>query len=219
MTPQQLGERLYAEALAAHFPCVKAEPVMRLPQDVHLLDLSKGPYDQTQGLGGLYTIGRYHERRPQIYQTSLFGPQGSSPRFIHMGLDLGAPAETPVYAWADGLIYAQGVLSEPGDYGHSLVTQHEVTLEGERVVLWSLYGHLSAASVGLKRVGERVRAGEVLGALGDVHENGGWPPHLHFQLSVSAPQGHDLPGVVSEAEEREALWRYPDPRLVCGALY
>ena len=54
---------------------------------------------------------------------------------------------------------------------------------------------------------------------GITHENGGWEPHLHFQLSYQEPDTHDMPGVVEPSKRDEALEIYPDPRLVLGALY
>ena len=55
--------------------------------------------------------------------------------------------------------------------------------------------------------------------MGAHDENGGWEPHLHFQLSYQEPETHDMPGVVAPSDRDEALQIYPDPRLVLGALY
>jgi len=55
--------------------------------------------------------------------------------------------------------------------------------------------------------------------MGKKHENGGWEPHVHFQLSLVEPVVPDLPGVVARADREQALIDYPDPRLVLGALY
>jgi len=55
--------------------------------------------------------------------------------------------------------------------------------------------------------------------MGEKHENGGWEPHVHFQLSLIEPKVPDLPGVVRRADREQALVDYPDPRLVLGALY
>ena len=85
--------------------------------------------------------------------------------------------------------------------------------------LWALYGHLSDESIERMRVGKKISRGEVIAWFGDYHENGGWEPHLHFQLSLVEPTTHDLPGVVSPLEREQALRDYPDPRLVLGPLY
>jgi hypothetical protein len=58
-----------------------------------------------------------------------------------------------------------------------------------------------------------------LAFIGAEHENGGWPPHLHLQLSVNEPVGNDLPGVVTDEERLQALKDYPDPRLIVGNVY
>jgi murein DD-endopeptidase MepM/ murein hydrolase activator NlpD len=87
------------------------------------------------------------------------------------------------------------------------------------VPLWALYGHLDAASIEGKTVGQKVSAGEVICWMGDNHENGGWESHLHFQLSLVEPETHDLPGVVAPEDRQQALLDYPDPRLVLGPIY
>ena len=56
--------------------------------------------------------------------------------------------------------------------------------------------------------------GEVIGSIGSTAENGGWPCHLHFQISTEEPKGAQMPGVVSQAEHASALKIYPDPRCV-----
>jgi hypothetical protein len=87
------------------------------------------------------------------------------------------------------------------------------------VDLFAIWGHLSRASLAGKAVGSPIRAGEVVGHLGDRAENGGWPPHLHLQLSFERPETHDLPGVVCRRDLPEALLKFPDPRLVLGPIY
>ena len=94
---------------------------------------------------------------------------------------------------------------------------HRHVLDG--VPLYALHGHLDGRSSAAAKVGARVRRGEVIGRMGPEAENGGWPPHLHFQLSLDAPPTHDMPGAVTERDRRAALWTYPDPRFVLGPLY
>jgi murein DD-endopeptidase MepM/ murein hydrolase activator NlpD len=132
-----------------------------------------------------------------------------------VGIDLGAPAGTPVHAFLAGHIHALGNNDKDGDYGPTLVTRHQL---GEEVI-WALFGHLSRASLEGKATGQTVARGEVLGWVGAEGENGGWPPHVHFQLSRVEPVGADLPGVVTAEEREQALEDYPDPRRVLGPLY
>lgn len=182
-------------------------PVLVFPGAPELLDLSGPmPTPSTQ-----WTLGRYDELRPMLYQAEIFGGQ----RCLHVGVDLGGPAGVAVHAFADGVVAFQGVNTAPGDYGPTLITEH--VLDGERI--WALHGHLSEASLSLRAPGDPVKAGEVLGWLGHEGENGGWPPHVHFQLSRVRPETHDLPGVVAPSERARALQDYPDPRWVLGALW
>jgi len=186
--------------------------------------------DFTAGLEGLpslaeagyaHDVGRYNERRRSMYTTDLFDvdPQGGtsavSSRDIHVGVDVGGAVGTAVHSVADCVVHSAGYNPALLDYGHVIVTEQE--LNGHRV--WALYGHLSAASTANRTAGDVVASGEILGWLGDKHENGGWPPHVHFQLSLVEPETHDLPGVVSSEQHLDALERYPDPRMCLGPLY
>ena len=64
-----------------------------------------------------------------------------------------------------------------------------------------------------------LKLGEELATLGDKDVNGGWNPHLHFQLSWIKPVTFDLPGTVNNRDRAAALRAFPDPRLVLGPLY
>ena len=179
-----------------------------MPEDYTVLDLSSGTWTPPNTE---YSVGKYDEVRPNMYNTELFG----GTRLIHMGIDIGGPVGTPCMAFADGEVSHFGYNQEPGDYGNVVITQHDIG--GTSV--WALYGHMDAASIKGKTVGQKVSAGEVIAWFGDRHENGGWEPHLHFQLSLVEPETHDLPGVVAPEDREQALLDYPDPRLVLGPLY
>ena len=185
-------------------------PVVKLPEQYQVRDFrTRGNANRAPSLP--YSIGRYDEDRVGMYEHDLFEGR----RTVHVGIDIGAPAHTPVYAFWEGLIDQVGYNPAPGDYGHVIITRHE--LDGH--TLWALYGHLSADSIAGKQRGQLIRRGEQLGTLGVASENGGWPVHLHFQLSYREPTTHDLPGVVTPEEREQALRIYPDPRLILGSLY
>ncbi len=100
---------------------------------------------------------------------SDFGPKGGGRR--NDGLDIAAPAGTPVRAAAAGkVVYSGGDV--PG-FGVTVLIQHE---DG-----WvTVYGNLQTASVRMQQV---VRAGEQIGAVG---ASGGAPrPQLHFEVRYS----------------------------------
>jgi murein DD-endopeptidase MepM/ murein hydrolase activator NlpD len=188
-------------------------PVIFLPVSYEVYDFTRG-YDPNRTLQSLYGVGRYDEDRRGMYEAPLFQAKDGA-RTIHMGVDIGAPVGTPVHAFFDGEIFLVGYNAAEGDYGHTLITRHE--LDGEE--LFALHGHLSGSSTQDHAPGARFRSGEVIAWVGDRHENGGWNPHLHFQLSLVKPEKCDMPGVVAPAQREEAMRIYPDPRLVLGRIY
>jgi murein DD-endopeptidase MepM/ murein hydrolase activator NlpD len=183
-------------------------PVVRLPDEYTVLDLSSGTWTPPKAK---YSVGKYDEVRPNMYNTELFG----GTRLIHMGIDIGGPVGTPCMAFADGEVSHFGYNPEPGDYGNVVITKHDIG----GTPVWALYGHMNAASIEGKSARQRVSSGEEIAWFGARHENGGWEPHLHFQLSLVEPETHDLPGVVAPEDREQALLDYPDPRLVLGTLY
>ena len=90
----------------------------------------------------------------------------------HQGIDIFAPTGTPVYAAADGEVeYSEQ--RPTGGFGIAVKLRHP----GGYV---TKYAHLSGLS-GYRR-GDRVRAGDVIGYVGDTGNARGTPPHLHFEI-------------------------------------
>ena len=195
------------------FSKFKFGPVIDFPETYEVYDFSQS-YDSERMRNGEYGIGRYNEKRPGMYSTELF-TLNSAARDIHIGIDLAAPVGVPVYAFYEGRIFQTAVNPAAGDYGGTVITEHD--LDGR--TLWALYGHLSHSSVTAKKAGDRLHRGDVVGWLGDKNENGDWNPHLHFQLSWKEPELCDMPGAVNERDLADALLSYPDPRLVLGPIY
>jgi peptidoglycan LD-endopeptidase LytH len=186
-------------------------PVMRLPGMLTVFDLTS-EYNPEVIEAGWPGIGRYDEQRCDgMYVSDIY----TNGRNVHMGIDLWAPAGTPVYAFAPGSILAMADNAGRRDYGPTIVTRHDL----DPVAVFALHGHLSRASLGILQPGDTFEAGDIIGFLGTPAENGDWVPHLHFQLSLEAPEGADMPGVVTLEDRPVALLRYPDPRLVLGPLY
>lgn len=96
----------------------------------------------------------------------------------------------------------------------------EKNKEKKRVV-WALYGHLDERSTVGKVPGMKIQRGQVIGHIGDCHENGGWiAPHVHFQVSIHPPKVlHDMPGACSVSDRSAALYHYLDPRYILGELH
>jgi murein DD-endopeptidase MepM/ murein hydrolase activator NlpD len=192
-------------------PARRFHPVVFLPDQYDVLDFTV-PASRRPPSTSRFSIGRYDEDRV-IYTQDLF--DGSERRTVHVGLDIGGPAGTAVHAFSEGTVLHAGYNPADGDYGHVIVTRH--VLGG--VELFALFGHLDSATLVDSPVGRRFGEGEVLGRLGADDENGGWPPHVHIQLSWERPATHDMPGVVTSSQREDALRRFPDPRLVLGPLY
>ena len=186
----------------------KYHPIVDLPKEYEVRDFTKGNYEPSKFE---YDIGKYDELRPGMYETDLF----ADGRYLHIGIDIGAPVGTPCMAFDDGEISHYGYNSADGDYGYVIITKHSI----EGVSVWALYGHLDSKSIEGKEIGQKISHGEVICWMGDKHENGGWDPHLHFQLSLIEPLSHDMPGVIDPKDREEYLINYPDPRLVMGPIY
>lgn len=180
------------------------------PTEFYVFDFTRG-YDEAfirkQGWG----IGRYNEDRANMYDTPLFGGR----RNIHMGIDIWAPAGKPVFSFWEGTVAYKQENDNDGDYGPTIVIKYHLDDEN----LFALYGHLSRESLEMVEVGEKISKGQQIATLGSEKVNGGWAPHLHFQLSVDDPGEADMPGVVAEEDREKALAKYPDPRMVLGDLY
>ena len=197
-------------------------PVIKLPEEYWVFDFTRGE-DKTWVCPYEYQIGRYDEYRPGMYTSDLFG----GVRDVHIGLDIGAPIDTPIYAFSDGIIHSFGNNLEDGSYGPTLITEHFLSLPeqvgsqilGQKKKVWALHGHLSLDSITGITVGSQIKAGDIIAKVGSEEVNGGWPPHVHFQLSLKEPETHDMPGVVEQEVRESALEIYPDPRLVLGLLY
>jgi len=165
--------------------------------------------------GAAVGIGRYDEARG-VYTSGVFakpGNDGPSSRTVHLGLDLFAKPGTAVLAPLDGVVHSVAVNDNPLDYGPTIVLEHGAGAAGPR--FFTLYGHLSRASASALAAGDQVPAGRVIAHIGASGENGGWPPHLHFQLIADLlDMRGDFPGVADPAERRVWLSLVPDPNLV-----
>ena len=88
---------------------------------------------------------------------------------VHRGMDVPAPAGTPIYAAADGVVST----SNHWSYGVSVKLSH-----GNGVA--TIYGHMSARAV---NNGETVAKGQLIGYVGSTGNSTG--NHLHFEVNVN----------------------------------
>lgn len=199
------------EAKGVHFSEFHFHPVVHLPANYDVLDLSSPENEDKQKRSSEYSVGKYNEKREGLYTAEIF----ASVRNIHVGIDIGAPPGTEIFAPYAGEVFDFKDHKDAGNYGPTIILRHN--LAGKDI--YSLYGHLRRDSLAGLRKGKSVVGGEQFAWIGAETENGGWPPHLHFQLSWEEPQNCDMPGVVAEADLEDALQKYPDPQLMLGPLY
>ena len=105
--------------------------------------------------------------------TSRFGNRESIRSYGHTGLDIAAPAGTPIKATADGEVIFSGY---SGGYGYVVKISHGNGIQ-------TYYGHCSKLYVS---TGETVEAGDVIAAVGSTGNSTG--NHLHFEVRVNGAQ-------------------------------
>ncbi|MEW5847864.1 MAG: M23 family metallopeptidase [Myxococcota bacterium] len=109
----------------------------------------------------------------QGWVTSEFGVRDdpyTAERTMHSGMDLAGREGSPVLAPADGVVTFAGT---KGGYGNLIILEH-----GHGYT--TTYGHLSKILV---KVGERVKRGHHIGAVGNTGRSTG--PHLHYEVRIN----------------------------------
>ncbi|MBN2869048.1 MAG: peptidoglycan DD-metalloendopeptidase family protein [Flavobacteriaceae bacterium] len=160
--------------------------------------------------------GGYLEHRNLYERSAYFSSQTEeNQRNIHLGLDLWCPAETDILAAFDGVVHSFKDNTNFGDYGPTIILEH--TLENYK--FYTLYGHLSRASIENIKVGQNVKQGDVIAQLGEANVNGDYAPHLHFQI-IKDLQGKigDYPGVCSAKDLEFYTQNTIDPKLILGLV-
>ena len=179
-----------------------------------------------------YLIGGYDELRVIYGRSELFGAQKTvrsidgpvsvddsavyaneeaEPRRLHIGTDIWGPAGTPVFAFMGGMVHSFAYNGHYGDYGATLVLSHQL----DSISFYTLYGHISLGDINFIKEGDYVVRGQELAHFGERHENGHWPPHLHFQIigDMELYEG-DYPGVCRYSERKKYVANCPDPDLI-----
>lgn len=144
---------------------------------------------------GRIWLGHYSEPR-LIYAEPAYrkGPwKASNRRTVHLAIDAFAPAGTPMFAPLRGEVFVAEYRDGHLDYGGVIILRHE-TPQGDS--FYTLYGHLSPEFLDRLKPGDSVEKGELFCQLGEPGQNGGWSPHVHFQLALTTEGIEaDWPGV------------------------
>lgn len=120
---------------------------------------------------------------PDVWLLPLKGytftsPYGMRWGKLHGGIDLAAPEGTPYRAIHAGTVTLAGW---NGGYGYCVIVRHEDGTE-------SVYGHSSRINV---KVGQKVKAGDELGAVGNTGHSYG--AHLHLEVHVNGQAKDPIP--------------------------
>jgi murein DD-endopeptidase MepM/ murein hydrolase activator NlpD len=158
--------------------------------------------------GAGIAYGGYLEQRALYTAFTHFRDTLSEDRNIHLGVDFWAAAGSPVRVPLDGRVHSWANRQNAGDYGPVIIMEHHFG-SGK---MYTLYGHLSPTDLQGLYQGQYFQQGQVLAHLGDVEVNGGYAPHLHFQL-IREPGSYsgDYPGVCSASSLDFYRENCPDP--------
>lgn len=164
---------------------------------------------QIKSKHGLVGFGGYNETRAIYQRSTHFNAENE--RNIHLGVDLWAEAETPVFMPLDATVHSFNNNANFGDYGPTIILRHQIN----KTLFYTLYGHLSLQSIANLKIGQIFKQGDCIGTLGDTTVNGDYPPHLHFQI-IKDMQGFegDYPGVCTKTDLDFYLDNCPDPELL-----
>lgn len=163
--------------------------------------------------GALFGIGLYGETR-DVYKGDQFRtPASPEWRSQHLGIDIFIAAGTPLHAPLPGRVLSAVDNDLPFDYGPTIILEHRAGEGGPP--FWTLYGHLSRETLAMVKPGMTVAAGQQIGSIGGHDVNGGWAPHLHFQIMTDRlGRDGEFPGVGQPS--LWDVWRRisPDPNLI-----
>ena len=166
---------------------------------------------QLSDVNALYGIGGYAEHRTVYSRSNVFdAADGGEPRRLHLGTDIWGKAGAPVFAPLGGMVHSFKFNDAYGDYGATIILLHQ--LEG--TAFYTLYGHLSLKDIALSE-GQYINRGQEFAHFGEPHENGHWPPHLHFQIieDIELNEG-DYTGVCRMRDKEFYLKNCPDADLI-----
>ncbi len=162
-------------------------------------------------VGGKVAYGGYLEQR-NLYNAHA-GFTTNEQRNIHLGVDFWAPVDTKVRVPLKGRVHSFNNNAKKGDYGPTIILEHQ----WKDSCFYTLYGHLSLASLDGLHKDKFFDTGQVLGALGSSDINVDYAPHLHFQLIEDmGDYAGDYPGVCAKTQLEFYKTNCPDPMPFLG---
>ncbi len=187
-------------------------------RDLNLIDVSSSTVFEEfiskylQKRKAKLAYGGYNEIRAIYSRSAHFNQHNpETERNIHLGLDIWCAAGTAVLAPLDGRIHSFNNNANFGDYGPTIILEHTYN----EITFYTLYGHLTVASLSELKIGQNIKEQDVIAYLGDASVNGDYAPHLHFQI-IKDMQDFvgDYPGVSNKKDLAFYLKNCPDPNLL-----
>ncbi|MBC2886165.1 aminotransferase class III-fold pyridoxal phosphate-dependent enzyme [Ochrobactrum sp. CM-21-5] len=160
-------------------------------------------------------IGPWGEKRT-VYTDEAFRSRfvEGERRVHHLGLDLFMPAGTPLYAPLDATVKSVEIETVPLGYGGLIALEHKPEGCPPFITLW---GHMAHEASARLEPGQHLSAGDLVGYMGDINENGGWTPHLHFQISTDTRlSATEILGVGESAFLDVWADLFPDAAILAG---
>ena len=214
--------KLYPFDFTASNKELTAEEIADTGKFSKYIDRKLTTHGATFGIGG-YKEDRVLYRRSNLFNTMVMdgGHAGvmtdreAGSRSVHLGIDIWGPAGTKVFLPIGGMVHSFAYNESFGDYGATIIMQHQL----DTIAFHTLYGHVSLADLAQLQPGKYLSRGELIAHFGEPHENGNWPPHLHFQVigDMNLKEG-DYPGVCSPEEMDQYLQNCPNPDLVLNMM-
>lgn len=156
-----------------------------------------------------YSYGGWMEDRSILWK----GHYHKEGHTVHLGVDYNVPAGTKVHAPFDCTVIHSWVdPDQNGGWGGRLI----LDVGDKHFEMAFILGHLTHD---LPKVGDKFKAGDVIGIVANYPDNGNWFPHLHVQcvdpmLLVLLPtdKWHTIDGY--DKYDDELAKDYPDPELL-----
>lgn len=174
------------------------------------VDLKAYIQNQLNSQSSKVAYGGYLEKRGLYNNVERF-KANINQRDIHLGYDFWADAGEVIVSPMLGKIHSFSHNDDVGNYGPTIILEHQYGHQH----FFSLYGHLSLKSIQNIEVGQKIQKGEAFAEIGKSSINGGYVPHLHFQL-VKNLENYigDYPGVCQHSN----LAFYQE-NTICPKLY
>jgi len=156
-------------------------------------------------------FGGYLEKRNLYQGKKLF--EEIEVRNIHLGVDFWAEAGTRIFCPFDAEVVVSTYNKGQGNYGGTIILKHQQNQQ----IVYTLYGHLSKASIQQYKAFTPINQGNLFCELGEPNENGGYVPHLHFQVMLEIDENElDYPGVCSQNKLSFYKKNCPNPLTYLG---